>query len=208
MAKAHRATPMAGRTHLQHALPITFGYKAAVWLSALERHRERLAQMRPRVLVVQFSGASGTLASLGDRGLAVQEELARILELATPAITWHSSRDGMAEPVQLLALICGSLAKLAFDTSIMMATELGEVSEPLCAPSRRIEHHAAEAQSDLVRVHHRRRKAGAPACRIDARRNGARFRARLARGISNGGGPRSIRLTAGALSQAHSCSPG
>ncbi|MER8613928.1 adenylosuccinate lyase family protein [Mesorhizobium sp. M0435] len=130
LAKAHRATPMAGRTHLQHALPITFGYKAAVWLSALERHRERLAQMRPRVLVVQFSGASGTLASLGDRGLAVQEELARILELATPAITWHSSRDGMAEAVQLLALICGSLAKLAFDISIMMTTELGEVSEP------------------------------------------------------------------------------
>lgn len=126
----HRDTPMAGRTHLQHALPITFGYKAAVWLSALERHHERLTQLRPRVLVVQFSGASGTLASLGEEGLAVQVELAKILGLATPAITWHSARDGMAEVVQLLALICGSLAKIAFDVSVMMTTELGEVSEP------------------------------------------------------------------------------
>lgn len=126
----HRDTPMAGRTHLQHALPITFGYKAAVWLSSLERHRERLAQLRPRILVVEFSGASGTLASLGTHGLAVQAELAKILGLATPAITWHSARDGMTETVQVLALICASLAKIAFDSSIMMTTELGEVSEP------------------------------------------------------------------------------
>lgn len=130
LAAAHRDTPMAGRTHLQQALPITFGYKAAVWLSALERHRERLAQLRPRVLVVQFSGASGTLASLGAEGLAVQAELANILGLATPTITWHSARDGMAEVVQVLALVCGSLAKIAFDVSVMMSTEVGEVSEP------------------------------------------------------------------------------
>ncbi|MCO5734295.1 adenylosuccinate lyase family protein [Rhizobium sp. SSA_523] len=130
LAAEHRDTPMAGRTHLQHALPITFGYKAAVWLSALERHHERLEQLNPRVLVVQFSGASGTLASLGDEGLAVQAELAHILGLATPTITWHSARDGMAEVVQVLALVCGSLAKIAFDISVMMTTELGEVSEP------------------------------------------------------------------------------
>lgn len=130
LAAEHRDTPMAGRTHLQQALPITFGYKAGVWLSGLERHRERLAQMRPRVLVVQFSGASGTLASLGEHGLAVQAELAKILGLAIPRITWHAARDGMAEVVQVLALVCGSLAKIAFDVSVMMATELGEVSEP------------------------------------------------------------------------------
>lgn len=130
LAAEHRDTPMAGRTHLQHALPITFGYKAAVRLSALERHHERLAQLRPRVLVAQFSGASGTLASLGEEGLAVQSELAKTLGLATPAITWHSARDSMAEVVQLLALVCGSLAKIAFDVSVMMTTELGEVSEP------------------------------------------------------------------------------
>jgi 3-carboxy-cis,cis-muconate cycloisomerase len=130
LAEAHRSTPMAGRTHLQHALPITFGYKAAVWLSALQRHGERLRDLRPRVLVVEFSGASGTLASLGDDGLAVQAELASVLELGVPAITWHSTRDSLAETVQLLALVAGSLAKIAFDISIMTTTELGEVSEP------------------------------------------------------------------------------
>jgi len=130
LARTHRDTPMAGRTHLQHALPITFGYKAAVWLSALAGHRERLAQLRPRVLLVQFSGASGTLASLGEAGLAVQAELAGILGLRVPPITWHSSREGMAEAVQVLALVCGSLAKIAFDVSVMMTTELGEVAEP------------------------------------------------------------------------------
>lgn len=130
LARDHRTTPMAGRTHLQQALPITFGYKAAVWLAPLLRHRERLAQVRPRVLVVQFSGAAGTLASLGDDGLEVQAQLARELGLGVPSITWHASRDGIGETVQLLALIMGSLAKVASDISIMSSTEFGEVSEP------------------------------------------------------------------------------
>jgi 3-carboxy-cis,cis-muconate cycloisomerase len=130
LARAHRDTPMAGRTHLQHALPITFGYKAAVWLCALRTHRERLAQLKPRVLLVQFSGASGTLASLGADGLRVQAELARVLGLGIPPITWHSSRESMAEVVHVLAMVCGSLAKIAFDVSVMMTTELGEVAEP------------------------------------------------------------------------------
>ena len=104
LAREHRDTPMAGRTHLQHALPVTFGYKAAVWLSPLLDHRERISQVRPRVLVVQFSGAAGTLASLGNDGLAVQAELAQELGLATPRITWHASRDGLAEVVQVLGL--------------------------------------------------------------------------------------------------------
>lgn len=130
LASRHRATPMAGRTHLQHALPITFGYKVAVWLSAVERHQQRLRQLLPRVLVVQFSGAAGTLASLGAQGLDVQKEFALELGLGVPAITWHSSRDSIAETVQLLGLISGSLAKIAFDVSIMMTTELGEVAEP------------------------------------------------------------------------------
>jgi len=130
LAKRHRDTPMAGRTHLQHALPITFGYKAAVWLSAMQRHRQRIEQMKPRVLVVQLSGASGTLASLGDKGLSVQAELARELGLGVPSITWHSCRDSLAEAVQVLGLITGSLAKIAVDISIMMTTEIGEVAEP------------------------------------------------------------------------------
>lgn len=130
LARLHRDTPMAGRTHLQHALPVTFGYKAAVWLSAFDRHAERLQEIRPRLLVVQFSGASGTLASLGERGLDVQAAIAEELSLGQPAITWHSIRDTVTEAVQLLALVSGSLAKVAFDISVMMTTELGEVSEP------------------------------------------------------------------------------
>lgn len=130
LAEDHRATPMAGRTHLQHALPITFGYKAAVWLSSIDRHRERIVQLTARVLMVQFSGAAGTLASLGNDGLAVQEGLANELDLAVPSITWHSCRDTIAEAIQFLGLVTGSLAKIAFDISVMMTTELGEVSEP------------------------------------------------------------------------------
>ena len=107
MARKHRDTPMAGRTHLQQALPVTFGYKVAIWLGMFDRHQERLAELRKRVLVVQFAGAAGTLASLGDQGFAVQQALARELSLAEPASTWHVARDGFAETVNLLALITG-----------------------------------------------------------------------------------------------------
>lgn len=130
LAQRHRDVPMAGRTHLQQALPTTFGWKAAVWMSALDRHLERLSQARTRLLVVEFAGASGTLASLGDQGLLVQEQLAAELGLSVPKITWHSIRDNIAEIVGLMAMIGGSLGKIATDISIMMATELGEVSEP------------------------------------------------------------------------------
>ncbi|WP_226648277.1 adenylosuccinate lyase family protein [Microbulbifer variabilis] len=130
LAKKYRDTPMAGRTHLQQALPITFGYKAAVWLSSFERHLKRLHELKPRVLVVQFSGASGTLASLGKNGLSVQNALAKRLNLGVSSITWHSIRDCLAETVQILALICASLAKISIDISLMMTTEMAEVAEP------------------------------------------------------------------------------
>ncbi|MBY6165527.1 class-II fumarase/aspartase family protein [Pseudooceanicola nitratireducens] len=130
LAKTHCDTPMAGRTHMQHALPITFGYKAAVWLSGLRRHQQRLAELRPRILCVEFSGASGTLASLGKDGMNVQQALAEDLGLRQPDITWHSARDGISETLNLLAMIGGSLGKIAFDISIMMTTELAEVAEP------------------------------------------------------------------------------
>jgi 3-carboxy-cis,cis-muconate cycloisomerase len=123
---------MAGRTHLQHALPVTFGYKAAVWLSALDRHADRLRELRPRVLLVQFGGAAGTLASLGNGGesLETRAELARELALGDPTITWHVTRDGIAETVQVLALLLGSLGKIALDVMLMSATEFGEAAEP------------------------------------------------------------------------------
>lgn len=129
-AKRYRDTPMAGRTHLQQALPITFGYKLAIWLAMIDRHAERLAQLRPRVLVGQFAGAAGTLASLGDKGMAVQKALCEELELAQPIATWHVARDGLAEAVNFLGLVTGSLGKIAFDVVLMASTEVGEVSEP------------------------------------------------------------------------------
>jgi len=130
LARKHRDTPMAGRTHLQQALPITFGYKAAIWLAMFDRHQQRIAQLRPRVAVVQFAGAAGTLASLGDKGLEVQRAMAQELALGVPATTWHVARDGFAEAVNLLALVTGSLGKIALDVMIMASTEFAEVYEP------------------------------------------------------------------------------
>lgn len=130
LAERHRLTVMAARTHLQHALPTTFGHKAAVWLSMIRRDRERLRQLWRRVLVLQFSGAAGTLASLGNRGLEVQEALAADLGLAAPTITWHAARDGFAEVVNFLALTTATLAKIATDVALLMQTEVGEAFEP------------------------------------------------------------------------------
>jgi 3-carboxy-cis,cis-muconate cycloisomerase len=130
MAKKYRDTPMAGRTHLQQALPVTFGYKAAVWLSSIDRHIERIEQARPRVLVGEFSGAAGTLASIGEGGLEMQKLFCEELGLNQPSITWHVARDGIAEAVTLLGLITATLGKIATDVMMMSATEFGEVSEP------------------------------------------------------------------------------
>jgi 3-carboxy-cis,cis-muconate cycloisomerase len=129
-AKRYRDTPMAGRTHLQQALPVTFGYKLAIWLATMDRHAERLAQLKPRVLVGQFAGAAGTLASLGARGLEVQKALMEELRLGQPAATWHAARDSLAEAVNFLGLLTGSLGKIAFDVVLMASTEVGEVAEP------------------------------------------------------------------------------
>ncbi len=130
LARTHRATPMAGRTHLQQALPITFGYKAAVWLAMFDRHRQRLTELLPRVAVLQLGGAAGTLASLGEHGFAVQQAMAERLGLGVPATTWHVARDGFAEAVNLLALVTGSLGKIALDIMLMASTEFGELREP------------------------------------------------------------------------------
>ena len=130
LAEQHRNTPMAGRSHLQHALPVTFGYKCAVWLSSLDRHLGRIDELTPRVLVGEFAGAAGTLASLGKDGLPMQEALCRELELGVPDITWHTARDNLAEVSGLLALITATLGKVAYDVMLMMQTEIGEVYEP------------------------------------------------------------------------------
>jgi 3-carboxy-cis,cis-muconate cycloisomerase len=129
-ARRHRNTPMAGRTHLQHAVPITFGYKCAVWTAPLARHVERLDSAVRRALVVQFGGAAGTLASLGVNGPAVLEALAGELGFGVPPIPWHVARDAFAEVASVLALICGSLAKFALDFILLAQSEVAEVAEP------------------------------------------------------------------------------
>ncbi|WP_027284595.1 3-carboxy-cis,cis-muconate cycloisomerase [Rubritepida flocculans] len=135
LARAHRATVMAGRTHLQHALPTTFGCKVAVWLSPLITMLERLDQLAPRALRLQFGGAAGTLASLGEQGLAVAEALAEELSLPCPDIPWHAARDGLAEVVGFCGLLAGALSKMATDVILLMQTEVAEVNEPH-APGR------------------------------------------------------------------------
>jgi len=135
LAGAHRETVMAGRTHLQHALPVTFGYKCAVWLSPLLTMQERIAELRPRLERVQFGGAVGTLASLGARGIEMQQARAAELGLGVPDIPWHVARDGIAEAVCVAGLVCGALAKLATDVMLLMQTEVAEAFEPH-APGR------------------------------------------------------------------------
>jgi 3-carboxy-cis,cis-muconate cycloisomerase len=130
LARRYRDTPMAGRSMLQHAVPITFGLKAAEVLAAIERHRTRLKELQPRALVGQFGGAVGTLASLGTRGLEVQRELMRELQLGEPEIAWHTHRDAIAEVGGFLAMVTGTLAKFATDIKLMMQTEVAEASEP------------------------------------------------------------------------------
>jgi 3-carboxy-cis,cis-muconate cycloisomerase len=130
LARKHRDTPMAGRSNLQQAVPITFGYKVATVLAAIERHRQRLAELRPRVLVGEFGGAAGTLASLGKDGLKVQEGLMAELGLGQPVIAWHTMRDNIAEVGCFLGLVTGTLAKLATDVKLLMQTEVEEVYEP------------------------------------------------------------------------------
>lgn len=133
LAKRYRDTPMAGRSNLQQAVPITFGYKMATMLAAFERHKQRLQELRARVLVGEFGGAAGTLSSLGKDGLKVQVELMKELKLGQPAISWHTVRDCIAEVGCFLGLVTGSCGKIAFDVKLLMQTEVEEVYEPFHA---------------------------------------------------------------------------
>jgi 3-carboxy-cis,cis-muconate cycloisomerase len=126
----HRQTVMAGRTHLQQALPTSFGLKCAIWAQPFLNHITRLRELRPRVEQVEFAGAAGTLASLGDQGLLVVAGLAHDLGLNEPIAPWHVCRDALAETVAFLGLVCGSLAKFATDIILLSQTEVAEVSEP------------------------------------------------------------------------------
>lgn len=130
LAREHRTTPMAGRTHGQQALPITFGYKLAVWIDEVRRHRARLRDMRPRVLVGQFSGAVGTFAAIGAPGPEVAERMMADLGLGAPAISRHVAKDGVVEFACTVAMIAGSMGKIAHEIATLQRTEIGELEEP------------------------------------------------------------------------------
>ncbi|UVL47402.1 3-carboxy-cis,cis-muconate cycloisomerase [Pseudomonas moraviensis] len=134
-AQRFATTPLAGRTWLQHATPVTLGMKIAGWLGAVTRSRQRLRELKPRLLVLQFGGASGTLAALGEQGLPIAQALAEELQLRLPEQPWHTQRDRIVEFGAVLGLIAGSLGKFGRDISLLMQTEAAEVFEP-AAPGK------------------------------------------------------------------------
>ncbi len=134
-AQRFATTPLAGRTWLQHATPVTLGMKIAGWLGAVTRSRQRLQELKPRLLVLQFGGASGTLAALGEQALPIAKALAEELQLTLPEQPWHTQRDRIVEFGAVLGLIAGSLGKFGRDISLLMQTEAAEVFEP-AAPGK------------------------------------------------------------------------
>jgi len=130
LAKRHARTPMAARTLLQPAVPVSFGWKVAVWLSMLARSHARFAVAAREACVLQFGGAGGTLSAYGDQGAAVAVALAAELKLERPPITWHSARDGFARLGAEAAILAGTAGKIARDVSLLMQPEVGELAEP------------------------------------------------------------------------------
>lgn len=130
LSKTHKETTMAGRTFQQIAAPITFGFKTAVWLNEIIRHRERLLQVKERVLVGNCSGAVGTFASMDKKGIEVQKIMMQKLGLKAPEITWHTSRDMWSEVIFVFTMISSTFAKIANEVAILMRSEIAELSEP------------------------------------------------------------------------------
>lgn len=130
LARQHRETVMVGRTWLQHALPMPFGLKLAEYAAALNRSRGRLKRLLGETLALQFGGAAGTLAALGDKGFKVAEHLANELSLPLPDAPWHTHRDRIADVASVLAILTGTCGKIARDVSLMMQTDVAEAFEP------------------------------------------------------------------------------
>jgi 3-carboxy-cis,cis-muconate cycloisomerase len=183
LARRHRDTVQAGRTHGQQALPITFGYKLAVWVAEVDRHLARLADLAPRVFRGQLAGAVGTLASIGEQGLELQARFCRDLALGVPEIAWHTARDGLAEAVCVYAMVGGTLAKIANEVIDLQKTEVAELEEPfhrgkvgsstmphkrnpsgcehVVALGRLLHAQVAPALQSMVSAHERDKRAGA-----------------------------------------------
>ena len=208
LAEKHRSTPIVGRTLMQHALPTTFGVKIAGWLDAMSRHRERFAETRGRVLVLQFGGAVGTLAALREKALPVAEALAAELQLELPAMPWHTQRDRVAETATTLGLCAGTLGKMARDISLHMQTEIAEIFEP-----------AAEGRGGSSSMPHKRNPVSATIVLSAATRIPGLVSTMLSamaqedeRGIGNWHAewetlPEIFRLTAGAIHQMATIAP-
>ena len=130
LARTHRNTAVVARTWLQHALPMPFGLKLAEYAAALHRSRKRLQRLKRETLALQFGGAAGTLAALGDKGWPVAEKLAQELKLPLPDAPWHTHRDRIAEAASVFAIVAGSSGKIARDVSLMMQTDVAEAFEP------------------------------------------------------------------------------
>jgi len=130
LIQSHSATLLPGRTWLQQGPPVTLGLKLAGWLDAFQRHRERLHEASARCIRLQFGGAVGTLAALGDSGPLVTSCLAHVLDLPEPALPWHTHRDRLSELATTLGMITGTLGKIGRDISLLMQTEVAEVFEP------------------------------------------------------------------------------
>ena len=204
----HRETPMVGRSHLQQAVPMTFGYKVAVWLSGFQRQLERLGEMKPRVLIGELAGAVGTLASLEGRGFEVQEARDGRAWARAPPIAWHTMRDTICEAGCFLGLLCGLLEKIALDVKLMMMTELDEVAEPAGAGQR-------GGSSTMPQKRNPISCAYITACAGVVRQHVAGFLTAMGSDLERATGPWEIEwlvlpeifcFTAGALAQAKSCS--
>ncbi len=177
LARLHRQTVMCGRTHGQPGLPITFGFKAATWLDELERHRQRLFELKPRLGVGQLGGGVGSLSSLGPQALALQKTVMLRLGLIAPAISWTSTRDRYAEWMNTLAMITSTGDRIGQEIVNLQRPEIGElsegfvsgavgsitmpqkrnpeISEHLGTLSRVVRHHAAHMAENLVHSHER-----------------------------------------------------
>ena len=129
MARQHRQTVTAARTHGQQAVPTTFGWKVAMWIAELRRHVERLAELKPRLLVGQLGGAAGTLASLGEKGRAVQEGMMKQLGLGVTPVPWHSARDSFSAFAAWMAMVGSTLEKMAHEVEMLQKTEVAELEE-------------------------------------------------------------------------------
>jgi len=177
LARLHRHTIMCGRTHGQPGLPITFGFKAATWLDELERHRQRLFELKSRLGVGQLGGGVGSLSSLGPEALALQKAVMQRLDLNAPAISWTSTRDRFAEWINALAMISSTGDRIGQEIVNLQRPEIGElsegfvsgavgsitmpqkrnpeISEHLGTLSRVVRHHAAHMAENLVHSHER-----------------------------------------------------